>query len=220
MIEYVGMKIYDGMNKDNTALVIIDPVNGCVHEQCETPEWNIHFSKIREMLPKLNAFAKTYRKTVGGLVIVTTVTPWTKTYLPKNLQELYKDPLSRYYSDDTSGFDEKFNTVEIAKTDFVVAKNTYDAFTNENFVHKLKEGNIKYIVMTGIFTDGCVLSTIVNGFSRGFNFVILKDLIETTDSKTRQKLQKLLIEYTFPRMYGRTITSTELLEDLTGSGKK
>ncbi len=207
------MRIHDGMNKHNTALVIIDPVNSCAHENCETPEWNIHFTKIRKMLPRLNKFAKQYRKQVGGLVIVTTITPWTRKYLPENLQELYKDPEATYYSEDTTGFDEEFHTIEIVDTDFVVAKNSYDAFTNSEFADKLKTEGIRYIIMAGIFTDGCVLSTIINGFSKGYNFVILKDLIETTDSVTRQNLQKLLIEFTFPKMYGRTITSRELITE-------
>ncbi|MEK7499697.1 MAG: hypothetical protein AAB649_03765, partial [Patescibacteria group bacterium] len=114
------MRIHDGMNKHNTALVIIDPVNSCAHENCETPEWNIHFTKIRKMLPRLNKFAKQYRKQVGGFVIVTTITPWTRKYLPENLQELYKDPEATYYSEDTTGFDEEFHTIEIVDTDFVV----------------------------------------------------------------------------------------------------
>ncbi len=209
------MKIYDGMTKDNTALVVIDPINSCAHEKCETPEWGIHFSKIRKMLPKLNRFIEDYRKKVGGLVIVTTITPWNAKHLPENLQELYKDPSATYYSDDKSGFDEKFHTVETSDSDFVIAKNHYDAFTNAEFVKKLKDNRIRYIIMTGIFTDGCVLSTVINGFSRGYNFVILKDLVETTDVKVRQEIQSLLIKYTFPVMYGKTITSAELLGEMT-----
>lgn len=209
------MQLYDGMTKDNTALVVIDPVNSCAHEQCETPEWHIHFAKIRQMLPRLNAFAKQYRQQVGGLVIVTTITPWNKEHLPENVQRLYSDPEATYYSDDDSGFDEQFHTLEIADSDFVVAKNAYDAFSNEAFAQKLKERGIEFIIMTGIFSDGCVLSTIVNGFSRGYNFVILKDLIETTDSQTRQQLQQLLIEFTFPKMYGKTVDSNELLMALS-----
>jgi nicotinamidase-related amidase len=208
------MKIYKKMNKDNTALLVIDPVNSCAHEKCETPEWNIHFSKIRKMLPKLDKFVKKYRKEVGGMVVLTTITPWTKEHLPDNLKELYTDPEAEYYSDDTTGFDEEFHTVKPEKSDFVVAKNTYDTFTNGDLLKKLKEKEIKYIVVAGIFSDGCVLASIVSGFAKGFNFVILKDLVETTDSPTRQELQKLLIEFTFPKMYGKTIGSGELLEEL------
>ncbi|MCB9813145.1 MAG: cysteine hydrolase [Pseudomonadales bacterium] len=208
------MKIYKDMDKVNTALLVIDPVNSCAHEKCETPEWNIYFSKIRKMLPKLDEFVKRYRKEVGGLVVLTTITPWTKEHLPDNLNELYTDPEAEYYSEDATGFDEEFYTVKPEKSDFVIAKNTYDAFTNEDLLKKLKEKGIRYIVIAGIFSDGCVLASVVSGFAKGFNFVILKDLIETTDDKTRQELQKLLIKFTFPKMYGKTITSDELLKEL------
>lgn len=206
------MKIYPKMNRANTALLVIDPVNFCAHEKCETPERNIYFSKIRKMLPKLNKFIKQYRKQIGGLVVITTITPWTKEHLPKNLNELYTDPKLAYYSKDATGFDEKFYAVEPAKGDLVVDKNTYDIFTNKKLNKELKKQGIKYIIMAGVFTDGCVLSSVINGFSRGYNFVILKDMVETTDVEKRQQIQKLLINYTFPIMYGKTITSNELLK--------
>lgn len=209
------MNLYSGMTKQNTALVMIDPINSCAAEQCEYPDWNIRFSKIRTMLPKLNVFAKRYRKEIGGLVFVVKTTPWTKKFLPLNIQELYTDPGSTYYSSDTTGFAEQFYAVETAKTDVVIEKNSYDAFTSDEFVQTLKDNKIRYLVMTGIFTDGCVLSTITNGFSKGYNFVILKDLVETTDVPIRQDLQKSLIEFTFPKMYGRTVPSDELLASMT-----
>ncbi|MBI2409760.1 cysteine hydrolase [Candidatus Kaiserbacteria bacterium] len=107
--------------------------------------------------------------------------------------------------------------MEVAASDFVVAKNTYDIFANEDFLKKMKENGTKYIIMTGIFTDGCVLASIIGGFSKGYNFVILKDLVETTDVEIRQRLQDLLIRYTFPMQYGRTVTSSELLTEMTST---
>ncbi len=200
------------MTKDNTVLLVIDPVNSCAHEKCETPERNIHFSKIREILPKLAEFISDYRKWVGGTVVFVTITPWNKENLPDNINQLYKDPKAYYYSDDNTGFDEQFYGVKPEKEDLVFVKNAYDAFTNKEMVAEFGKRRIRYVVIAGIFTDGCVLATIVNGFSRGYNFVILKDLIETTDDPQRQKLQKLLIDYTFPVMYGKTITAKEFLD--------
>ncbi len=205
------MKPYEGMTKDNTALLVIDPINSCAHERCETPEWNIHYTKIREMLPKLADFVVEYKKNFGGLVAYVKLTSWTKENLPKNIKTLYEDPKANYYSNDPSGFEELFHTVKPSEDDLVFIKNTYDAFSNEDLVKELNQRKIRYVVMTGIFTDGCVLATIVSGFSKGFNFVILKDLIETTDDPERQELQKLLIGFTFPVMYGKTITSAEFL---------
>lgn len=210
---------YPGMTKENTALIVIDPVNACADEQCELPDRGITFSNIREMLPKLNAFMDEYRKSVGGLVIITKISPWTKGYLPENIQTLYTDPGALYYSDDTSEFPEQIYGIEVADTDVVVTKSSYDVFTSVEFAQTLTEKNIRYLIITGIFTDGCVLSTVINGFSRGYNFVILSDLVETTDVPVRQELQKNLIAFTFPKMYGRTVTSDDYLSSVTSQTK-
>lgn len=208
------MKLYENLNKNNTALLVIDPVNSCAHEKCETPEMDIHFSKIREMLPRLDDFLKKYREEVGGLVVITKITPWNKDNLADNLNELYTDPKAEYYSEDTTGFDEQFHTIKLEKSDLIITKNTYDTFTNKDLVEEFRKKRIKYIVVTGVFSDGCVLASIISGFSKGYNFVILKDLIETVDNETRQEIQRLLIEVTFPNLYGKTINSEEFLEEM------
>lgn len=204
------MKPYLKMNSQNTALVVIDAVNGCCHKDCEDPERGITFSKIREIIPQLKNFVEEFREKIGGKIIFTNITPWTKKYLPKNIQELYEDPATTYYSDG-SKFEEEFYIVNPKKEDIVVTKNNYDTFSNPEFDKILKQNGIQYLVITGVFTDGCVLATICGGFSHGYNFVILKDLIETTDVKIRQELCKYLTNYTFPIMYGKTITSKELM---------
>jgi ureidoacrylate peracid hydrolase len=191
-------------------LVIIDIVNGCCHENCEDLERGITFSKIRKMVPQLNSFIEEFREKIGGKVIFTNITPWTKEYLPENIQELYEDPATTYYSDG-SKFEEDFYIVEPKKEDIIVTKNNYDTFSNPEFNKILKENEIKYLIISGVFTDGCVLATICGGFSHGYNFVILKDLIETTDVRIRQTLCKYLVDYTFPIMYGKTITSQEAI---------
>jgi len=200
------------MNKSNTALLIIDVVNGCAHEKCENPEVDIRFSKIREMIPRLSGFIKTYREKVDSFNIFVNIAPWTKKYLPKNIQELYTDLNVAYYSNDNSGFPEKFYQIRPEKDDLIITKNTYDAFANPELEKILKKKKIQYLVIAGIFTEGCVLSTIVNGFSAGFNFVILKDLVETADSQERQETSRLLKEQVFPFLYGKTITSEEFLD--------
>lgn len=80
------MKPYLKMNSQNTALVVIDAVNGCCHKDCEDSERGIAFSKIREIIPRLNNFIEEFREKIGGKIIFTNITPWTKKYLPKNIQ--------------------------------------------------------------------------------------------------------------------------------------
>ncbi|MCL4417208.1 MAG: cysteine hydrolase family protein, partial [Actinobacteria bacterium] len=139
--------------------------------------------------------------------------PWKKEFLPENINTLYSDPSTSYYSEDNSGFSEKFYLVKPNPKDVIINKNNYDAFSETDLNRILKEKGVKYIVVTGVFTDGCVLATIIAGFSLGYNFVILKDLIETTDSKIRQELQEKLKEFTFPIMYGRTLISSDFIEN-------
>lgn len=205
------MKPYSKMDSSNTALLVVDVINGCAHEKCERPECDEHFSKIREMVPVLERFIAEFRN-LGGMVVFIKCTPWRKEYLTENINELYTDPEVVYYSDDTSGFPEEFYGFYPKDADLVVEKNHIDAFVNPELDRRLKEKGIKYLIITGIFTDGCVLATINGGFSKRYNLVILKDLVETTDSLTRQKLSELLKEYTFPNLYGKTITSEEFLQ--------
>jgi nicotinamidase-related amidase len=201
------------MNSKNTALLIIDVVNGCCHEKCEDLENGIRFAKIRGMVQKLVKFIDDFKEKVGSRIIFVNITPWTKKYLAQNIIELYdNDPAASYYSDDKTGFSEKFYEVKPENEDIVITKNTYDAFADPEFRKILREKKIQYLVVVGVFTDGCVLATICGGFHAGFNFIILKDLVETTDVLKRQELQKYLIDYTFPVSYGKTITSKEFLD--------
>lgn len=206
--------IYEKMNSRNTALLVIDVVNGCCHKDCEEPKWGIAFSKIRKMVPRLKSFIELYRKNFSGLICFAKIVPWQKEFLTDNINELYIDPEAYCYSDDKTGFPEKFYLVEPQKGDFVFTKNHYDCFTNEDFNKELAKRKIRYIIVAGIFTDGCILSTIISGFSKGFNFVILNDLIETTDKKIRQDLQNILKQFTFPVMYGKTINSKDFLNTI------
>lgn len=200
------------MDSSNTALLIIDVMNSCAHEKCEIPEWNIHFTKIRKMVPKLEEFITSFRTTTGAPVIFGRTLPWQKDYLAHNINELYEDEKFSYYTKDRSGFAEKFYVITPQKGDIVTDKDTNDALASPKLIGELSKRNIKYLVVTGIFTDGCVMATIIGGFSKGYNFIVLKDLVETTDSNTRQEIQKHLLEFTFPYMFARVTTSEDFLK--------
>lgn len=200
------------INKKNTALIIIDVINNCCAKECEIKKWNITFKKIRKMVPNLTNFIAKYREKVNNNIIFVNCTKWDKKHLPKNLIELYKDPKCCYYSKDKTGFSEKFYLLEPEKNDIIITKNTYDAFSNPKLDKVLKNKKIQYLIITGVFGEGCVDATIKNGFSKGYNFVILKDLIETTDQPHRQKFQRILKKQNWPIMYGPTINSKDLFK--------
>lgn len=164
------------------------------------------------MVPNLVTFIEQYRNTVNGLVIFTKTVPWKKEYLTDNINELYTDRRTVYYSKDTTGFAEEFYQVKPLDGDIIITKNQYDVFATTDLDKILKNKGIKYLIIAGVFGDGCVLASVLGGFSKGYNFVILKDLIETTDVQLRQELQTKLKEYTWPIMYGKTLDSEEFLK--------
>jgi len=195
----------------STPLIIIDIINSCAHSSFE--DKNTRFSNISKMITRLIKFTDLYRQK-GGEVIFINCKPWTKKHLAKNIIELYKDPKISYYQNDKLSFRGKFYKIKPNKSDKVFSKNTYDAFTNIDLIKYLKEKEFKYLLITGIFGDGCVNASINGAFSNGFNMIILKDLIETTDDSDRQKLLKYLMRNNWPYLYGKTITSSKFLKSL------
>lgn len=202
--------IFPNLTSDNSVLLVIDVINSCAHRDYEDPVRGIHYNKIRGMVPALSTFISAYKQ-LGGKVILTTTVPWQEAFLAENINELYRNnEVARYWSDDTSGHAERFYEIPTEGA-MVFTKNSYDAFTNENLVHTLEELHTRYIIMAGIFGDGCVMASICGGFSKGYHLIIARDLIETTDDESRQKLQTYLKERTWPLMYGATVESQQIL---------
>jgi nicotinamidase-related amidase len=210
--------IIPNLTPDNSVLLVIDVINSCADREFEDPIRNIHYSKIRQMVPMLSNFISSYKQ-LGGKVVLTTTVPWQESHLPENINELYQnDEDARYWSQDGSGRAEHLYQIP-ADGAFVFAKNSYDAFTNEDLVHALEEMHIRYIIVAGVFGDGCVMASICGGFSKGYRLIIAKDLIETTDDENRQMLQQLLKERTWPLMYGTTIESQQILAAVSQGSK-
>ena len=205
-----GEMIPPNATLDNSVLLVIDVINSCAHSGYEDLERGIHYNKIRQMIPCLSSFITSFKQ-LGGRVILITTVPWQEQYLPDNINELYRNnPEARYWSRDTDGHAEQFYGIPTDGV-LVFAKNSYDAFTNEGFVHALEEMQVRTIIVTGVFGDGCVLATICGGFSKGYHFIIAKDLIETTDDEERQAFQRHLKRRTWPLMYGTTVESRHIL---------
>jgi nicotinamidase-related amidase len=206
--------VVPNLTPSNSVLLVIDVINSCADAGFEDRARDIHFSKIRQMIPALSDFITAYKK-LGGRVILTTTVPWQEAHLPENINELYRNnPEARYWSQDASGRGEQFYQIPCDGA-IIITKNTYDAFANEELILALEDMQVKYIIVSGIFGDGCVMASICGGFSKGYHLVIAKDLIETTDDKERQMLQRSLMQRTWPLMYGTTIECKQILAMLS-----
>ena len=198
------------LRSENSVLLVIDVINSCAHPDYEDAARGIHFSKIRQMVPTLAEFITSYRG-LGGRVILTTTVPWREPFLAENINELYRESEdARYWSSDESGRAELFYEIPTDGA-MVFVKNSYDAFTSAGLVAALEEMGVSYVIVAGIFGDGCVMASVGGAFSKGYRLVIAEDLIETTDDEERQQLQRLLKERSWPLMYGATVSSQEIL---------
>ena len=190
-------------------LVVIDPVKGCCSREYERPEWNIHFSRARELIPRLNDFAKRYRA-LGGRVIWVKPATWTEEHLPDNINSLYREnPQATFYvTGDVDEYSEFQPGIEVEPGDQVIEKNSYSAFTNPRLRDAL--GSDAYLV-AGFYADGCVNATIVDGWGRGCFTFILSDLIESMDDPVKQGQKRFLLSHGWPLMYGHVMPSEEFL---------
>ena len=200
------------LKPNNCVLMVVDIINHCCHSKSEVKKWGLTYHKIRKMVNELKGFISQYKKLTNQPVIYINCVKWDKSCVAPNIRKLYEDPNCDYYTKDNTKFSEKFYKVKPEKDDIVITKNSYDAFTNPDLNKLLKRKKIKNIIMTGVLGDGCVNATIQSGFSLGYNFFILKNLIETMDNKDRQQLLKLLKEYTWPLLYGQTINSKQFIK--------
>ena len=162
------------------------------------------------MIPALSNFITSY-KHLGGRIILTTTVPWQESHLPENINELYRNnEVARYWLQDITGRAERFYQIPTEGA-LIFAKNSYDAFTNEDLIDALENMHVRYIIVAGVFGDGCVMASICGGFSKGYHLIIAKDLIETTDDEGRQMLQQQLKQRTWLLMYGTTTESQQIL---------
>jgi len=191
-------------------LVVVDPVKGCCGREYERPEWNIHFSRVRETILRLNDFVKRYRS-LGGRIIWVKPTPWTEEYLPDNINRLYhENPRATFYvTENVDEYPEFQPGIEVDARDQVIEKNSYSAFTNPRLRDILDSDT--YLV-AGFYADGCVNATIVDGWGRGYFTYILSDLVESMDDPVKQEQKRSLLSHGWPLMYGHVMPSREFLK--------
>ncbi|MDU2123950.1 MAG: cysteine hydrolase [Clostridium celatum] len=57
----------------------------------------------------------------------------------------------------------------------IIVKTRQSTFIRTNFEEKLKEKNIDTLILSGVFTHGCVGRTAVDAYERDFNIILAKD---------------------------------------------
>lgn len=75
-------------------------------------------------------------------------------------------------------------TVPMLKKDYfnyVILKDTYDAFFNTNLDNYLRTNNVNQLLITGVMTHLCCETTARSGFIRGYEIIMIEDCLWDKD---------------------------------------
>lgn len=93
--------------------------------------------------------------------------------------------------------------------EIVLTKSRVGPFSTTNLEEILKKQGIETLILMGIATSGCVLSTVRWAADIGYGLIVLSDCCADRDDE----IQRVLMEKLFPRQ-ARVVTSQELLQVL------
>ena len=196
------------------ALLIIDYIENCCLEEYKNPYLNIGLSKVREIAKSLEKLLTYFREQNLGNIIWITSCPWIKGYVHPNIERFYNEnPESEFYSIKTGGND--FYIIKPKKDEPVFEKNSYSAFsgTQGELSKYLRKQRIDHLIISGIYSTGCVNATICEAFHQGHKLTVIKDCVETFDDQAKQLFQRnLLIDWSY--MYGNVKSLSEYIKSM------
>ena len=68
----------------------------------------------------------------------------------------------------------------------IFEKYSYDTFKNPDLNNALKENAVSTLILTGVETDVCVLSTALSGVDLGYRIILCSDAMTSSDIKTHE----------------------------------
>ncbi len=187
----------------NKALLVIDYTENACFETYQNPRYNLRLSKVREIAPSLEKLVAFHRTHQRGEIIWIKSCLWLKKYLHPNIVRFYdENPEAEFYSIKPGG--DNFYHVRPEEHEKIFEKNMYSAFSStQGQLHKyLKEKSIGHLIISGIYSTGCVNATICEAFHLGYKLTIIRDCVETFDEPGKQAFQRYLLN-DWSLMYGK-----------------
>ena len=68
----------------------------------------------------------------------------------------------------------------------IFEKYTYDTFKNPDLDNALKKNSVSTLILTGVETDVCVLTTALSGVDLGYRVIMASDAMTSSDIKTHE----------------------------------
>lgn len=157
------------MKLDQTALLLIDLQN---------EEGTSEIANIEEIIQNTRKMIETCRKKDIPVIYTRHINQGNGIGLAN------KEPVNEkgepiYYHSDTN----KIEIIEQIKPDakdIVIDKYRYSGFYESNLELMLKSLGVKHLIVGGVLTDCCVMSTVVDAYYRDYQVNLVKDMCGTT----------------------------------------
>ncbi len=192
--------ILDKFDPKHTALLVIDMQNDFCAEGGHIHNKDGKIEHLQEIVPILLATIDNARKVGAKIIFVRS--DYSEDYLHAPLKEQFGD--SRFALGGTWGAE--LYKVRPEKSDLIITKHTYDAFTGTELDSFLQTKKIQTLLMAGIISNVCVESSARTGFMLGYFIIMVKDCI----GYRRKHLHEVALE-NISRYFGLVKTSQELL---------
>ncbi|HLD78039.1 MAG TPA: isochorismatase family cysteine hydrolase, partial [archaeon] len=152
-------------------------------------------SPIQRLVPKLSRFIDKARK-AGALVVFSQMINSTIESPPNLRKKLASGAEEKAgcwpFGLARGSWGWRLYRLQPKRRDIVLEKRYYDLFSNPLLKRKLAAHGIERLIVTGVYTEVCVLSTALHGFMEWFEVVVPRDL--TASVAQREHLRKAALE--------------------------
>jgi nicotinamidase-related amidase len=157
------------MNNSNTALLLIDLQK----------ESNFGLQNMDQVIANTKEILLTARK--KGLPVIYTRQVNREDGIGLSIGEtLNEDGTPYFYNTGTEQFD-IMDEIKPNEKDIIIDKYRWSAFHDTNLDLLLRNMGVQHLLVGGVVTDGCVLTTVYDAYFRDYHVHLLEDMITATN---------------------------------------
>lgn len=196
------------------AVLVVDVQNDFCHADGAFAHAGRDIQPAQEVAPRIQEFIEEVRR--YRVPIIYTRMIESKGITPENLQALIdhgklinKEPVCA-----PNSWGSELYQLQPVAGEHVLEKRTYDAFSNPELNRIFKERQIKTVVVTGVYTDICIDTTVRRAFTEGYQIIVPRDLVATMNRAGEEHFLNV-----FDRFFGDVTASKTILAYLASTQK-
>lgn len=175
-----------------TALLVIDVQNDFCHPDGHFSRHGADLSAIESALPRMRHLVIEARKLGIPIFLIQQQTlPNGTSDSPAWRRFKTRDSRSPYYATPGSWGCQFDDGIEFSPNDIVIVKFRPDAFLATHLDQFLRARGIKSVVVTGMFTEGCVESTVRAASYHDYYVVVAQDAVASTNKTLHEGSMRL-----------------------------